>query len=80
MSRRMPRAAARFDGMPCELRRHAPLLGEHTAEVLGEVGGLSTEQVRALFDSRVAQTVEGKVPDRSKSRKRDSRLNQVPSG
>ena len=29
---------------------------------------------------RQVVTVEGKVPDRSKSRKRDSRLNQVPSG
>lgn len=35
---RQPRPAARFDRTPAEIRRPAPLLGEHTREVLAEVG------------------------------------------
>jgi len=44
---RQARPAARFDGTPAELRRPAPLLGEHTDEVLTELG-LAPEQVAAL--------------------------------
>lgn len=35
---RQPRPAARFERTPAALRRFAPLLGEHTDEVLGEMG------------------------------------------
>jgi crotonobetainyl-CoA:carnitine CoA-transferase CaiB-like acyl-CoA transferase len=35
---RQPRPAARFDATPAAIRREAPLLGEHTDEVLGELG------------------------------------------
>jgi len=34
---RQPRPAARFDKTPVELHRHAPVLGEHTAELLAEI-------------------------------------------
>jgi crotonobetainyl-CoA:carnitine CoA-transferase CaiB-like acyl-CoA transferase len=35
---RQPRPAARFDGTPAGLHRAAPLLGQHTDEVLREIG------------------------------------------
>src|SRR5262245_7459107 len=35
---RQPRPAARFDATPAAIRRPAPLLGEHSDEVLGELG------------------------------------------
>src|SRR5690606_9966251 len=35
---RQPRPAARFDRTPIELNRHAPVLGEHTREILTELG------------------------------------------
>jgi crotonobetainyl-CoA:carnitine CoA-transferase CaiB-like acyl-CoA transferase len=35
---RQPRPAARFDRTPAELRIHAPMLGEHTEAILGEIG------------------------------------------
>jgi crotonobetainyl-CoA:carnitine CoA-transferase CaiB-like acyl-CoA transferase len=35
---RQPRPAARFDKTPVELRRHAPVLGQHTDEILKELG------------------------------------------
>ena len=50
---RQPRPAARFAGTPAELRSPAPLLGEHTDEVLTELG-ISSEQLVAL---RTAGTV-----------------------
>ena len=44
---RQTRAAARFSETPTELRRGAPRLGEHNAEVLGELG-LSRHDIDAL--------------------------------
>ena len=35
---REPRPAARFDATPAEIRRPAPALGEHTEEILAELG------------------------------------------
>ena len=35
---RQPRPAARFDRTPLDLTRHAPSLGEHTSEILNELG------------------------------------------
>jgi formyl-CoA transferase len=40
----MTRPAARFDATPAELRLPAPMLGEHTDEVLTEMG-MSPEQL-----------------------------------
>ena len=46
------RPAARFDRTPAEIGRPAPLLGEHTDEILGE-SGLSADEIRALHDRGV---------------------------
>jgi len=35
---RQPRPAARFDRTPAGVQRHAPTLGEHSDEILGELG------------------------------------------
>lgn len=35
---RQPRPAARFDRTPAEMTRHAPVLGEHSREILAELG------------------------------------------
>ena len=35
---RQPRPAARFDRTPAAMQRHAPTLGEHTRELLEELG------------------------------------------
>jgi len=43
---RQPRPAARFDRTPAEITRPAPVLGEHTAELLAEVG-VSAEELAA---------------------------------
>jgi crotonobetainyl-CoA:carnitine CoA-transferase CaiB-like acyl-CoA transferase len=41
------RHPARYETTPTTLRRHAPRLGEHTAEILGEAG-FSEEEIEAL--------------------------------
>ena len=43
----------RFDGTPPSIRRHPPMLGEHTDEVLTEMAGLSDDEIRALRSSGV---------------------------
>ncbi|MFP8875772.1 MAG: CoA transferase [Myxococcota bacterium] len=50
---RQPRPATRFEGTPASIRRPAPGLGEHTDEVLSEVG-YSTTQIAALRSSGAA--------------------------
>jgi CoA:oxalate CoA-transferase len=41
----------KFSDTPGEIRRHAPLLGEHTAEILRELAGFSEDEVRELRES-----------------------------
>ena len=43
---RQPRPAARFDQTPAEIQRHAPTLGEHSDEILSELG-FDAEALRA---------------------------------
>jgi len=51
-SLRQTRPAARFEGTPTEIRRGAPLLGEHTDEILTELGVTSAE-IESLRDKGV---------------------------
>jgi len=48
---RMTRFPVSFSETPAENRRHQPRLGEHSAEVLREIG-LSDEQIGAMLDSK----------------------------
>ena len=41
----------KFSDTPGEIRRHAPLLGEHTEEILRELAGFSEDEVRELQES-----------------------------
>jgi crotonobetainyl-CoA:carnitine CoA-transferase CaiB-like acyl-CoA transferase len=41
----------KFSDTPGEIRRHAPLLGEHTEEILREFAGYGEDEVRALQES-----------------------------
>ncbi|HLL50458.1 MAG TPA: CoA transferase [Thermomicrobiales bacterium] len=41
----------KFSATPGEIRRHAPLLGEHTEEILRDVAGFSENEVRELQES-----------------------------
>merc|ERR1712060_964931 len=66
---RQPRTAAQFDVAPFELRRHAPLLGEHTNEVLREIGGLNDAELQDLQQSKIIQEVSGRKVDASKAAK-----------
>lgn len=53
---RQPRPAALFDKTPAYIRRHAPSLGEHSEEILTELG-YDAEQVGALLASGVIRSV-----------------------
>ncbi|XOV84513.1 MAG: CaiB/BaiF CoA transferase family protein [bacterium] len=55
---RQPRPAALFDKTPAQIRRHAPVLGEHSAELLAELG-YQTDEIGAL----VKQGVLGVSPE-----------------
>ena len=47
------RPPVRFGKSPAAIRRHAPLLGEHTLEILNEAG-LDQAEIDALLESGAA--------------------------
>jgi len=55
---RQTRAAARFSGTPAEIRHGAPGLGEHTREILAELG-YSPAEIAALGGSGVPAAADG---------------------
>ena len=46
----------KFSDTPGEIRRHAPLLGEHTEEILREFAGYGEDEVRELQESGAVNT------------------------
>ena len=54
---RQARPAARFEGTPIGMPAGAPLLGEHTYDILGEVG-YSEAQITAMVDSGVLKAAK----------------------
>ncbi len=47
--------AVKFDETPGGVERAAPLLGQHTIELLREHGGYSDEEIDALLQAGVVQ-------------------------
>jgi formyl-CoA transferase len=52
-----------FSGTPVAIRRHPPLLGEHTGQVLREVLGYSDEEIERLADHGCVRLGGGAPPD-----------------
>lgn len=52
---RTPRPAAQYAETPSNIRAHTPALGEHSQEILSELG-YSTTQIRSLHESAVVYT------------------------
>jgi crotonobetainyl-CoA:carnitine CoA-transferase CaiB-like acyl-CoA transferase len=73
---RQARPAAQFSSNPFELSRHAPLLGEHSREILLSLGMLDGE-VDTLMQERVVFTAQAKEADPTKT---DVRKLGVSSG
>jgi len=46
----------KLSGSPVEIRRPAPLFGEHNAYVLGEIIGLLTEEIQTLVEEQIIGT------------------------
>ena len=46
----------RLSKSPVSIRRPAPLLGEHNEYVLGELLGMSTEEIQSLIDDQIIGT------------------------
>ena len=53
----------RFSRSPASVRRHAPLIGEHSREVLAELG-YSRDEIEALVDTGVLRIASDRPPDR----------------
>ena len=51
---RMTRPPTKFEKTPATIARHAPQLGEHTREILGEAG-LNDDEIAALIEGGVAR-------------------------
>jgi crotonobetainyl-CoA:carnitine CoA-transferase CaiB-like acyl-CoA transferase len=52
---RMAGLPVKLSENPGNIRRHAPLLGEHTAEVLRELG-LSAQRIAALLEQGIVES------------------------
>jgi crotonobetainyl-CoA:carnitine CoA-transferase CaiB-like acyl-CoA transferase len=52
----VPSAPMRLSECPAEIRRPAPLLGEHNDYVLGELLGMSREEIQSLADDNIIGT------------------------
>ncbi len=65
-SMRQPRAAAQFSNETWNLRRFAPLLGEHTKEILMNIGNMNEKEIDLLYKNGVVKTVKGRVPEKRK--------------
>jgi crotonobetainyl-CoA:carnitine CoA-transferase CaiB-like acyl-CoA transferase len=52
---RQVRPPALYSGTPTGLRRHAPGFGEHTDEILREVLGKTTEEIRSLRENDIVR-------------------------
>jgi hypothetical protein len=61
-------------------RFHAPLLGEHSREVLRDLGGVSEQELDELQAQGVIHVGEGKEIDPSKGKARAAKLNDLLSG
>jgi formyl-CoA transferase len=48
------RSPTEWSGTPAEIRRLPPRPGEHSGEILGELG-YSREEISALFESGIAK-------------------------
>ena len=59
---RQARPAARFEGTPTAIRNGAPLLGEHTHDVLGELG-YSEAEIEAMVEARVLHAHQGEAAE-----------------
>jgi 2-methylfumaryl-CoA isomerase len=55
----MPGTPLNFSGVPRSEPRRAPVLGEHTDEILAEVLGLSESEIGRLHDAGI---VAGEAP------------------
>ncbi len=55
---RQARPAARFDGTPTEIRHHAPHHGEHTRELLREIG-FAADEIETLHEDGVISCHDG---------------------
>jgi crotonobetainyl-CoA:carnitine CoA-transferase CaiB-like acyl-CoA transferase len=55
---RQPRPAARFDKTPAQIRRHAPSLGEHSEELLAELG-YKTDEIAVMVKEGVLGVSSG---------------------
>ena len=50
--------AVKFSETPGEITRHAPLLGEHTVELLKQYGGYGDEEIAGLIEQGIVSQLD----------------------